>query len=200
MISTAKSHLVLIAGCLVLGFGAGASHFVGQESVAKKNDHIVTKYDKSKNETTVRLKPIALTGLTDERPQLQDIPTHQMDLEISFKFSGQEMTKQVEAATLRFRVTTRAYFFLKGQNVIAVLDKNVKGKDRALPLGTTDYKSDLKFNSVYEEYLTISIPFAALVKIAKAETLDIYVGPVAYTLKAKQLQDLRDFGSYLIHK
>jgi hypothetical protein len=199
MIYKTGVYLSLVVGCLAMVAGPWAGQNVAQDTAAKKNDHIVVKYDKSKDETTVRLKPFALTGLKDERPQIQDIPTHQMDLEISFKFSGKEMTKQVETAMLSFRVTSRNYFFLKGQNLIAVLDKNVKGKDRALQLGVTDYKSDLKFNSVYEEYLTASIPFAALQRMTQAETLDLYVGPVAYTVREKQLEDIRDLGSHMIH-
>lgn len=199
MISRARVYLAVIVGCIAVSIGPGAGHDVAQERATKKNDHIVTKYDKSKNETTVKLKPIALTGLSAERQQIQDIPTHQMDLEISFKYPGQEMTKQVDTATLRFSSTSRNYFFMKGQSVIAVLDKNLPGKDRAMQLGITDYKSDLKFNSVYQEFMTISIPFAALEAITRAETLEIYVGPVAYTLKEKQFQDLREFGSYMLH-
>ena len=64
-----------------------------------------------------------------------------------------------------------------------------------MKLGDTDYKSDLKFNTVYEEYLVISIPASALAKIAEAKTVSIFVGPYSFLLREKQVADLRDFAS-----
>jgi hypothetical protein len=168
----------------------------GKKEGEKKNGNISSKYNKSKNQTTVTLKPLALTGLQDEKPQIQDIPTHQMDMEVFFSYPGEKMEKPVENVTLRFHVTTRAYFFLRGQPVNVVLDEKVEGATgRLLKLGDTDYKSDLKFNSIYEEFMTITIPAEALTKISAAKKVAIYVGASPYLLKEKQVADLRDMAS-----
>lgn len=169
----------------------------GQKESAKKSN-VSSKYNKSKNQTTVTLKPMALTGLQEEQPQLQTIPKHQMDLDVFFTYAGEQIAAPVENVTLRFRATENNYFFLRGQPVSVVLDEKVEGaQGRLLKLGETDYKSNLKFNSVYEETMTVSVPASAIMKIAEAKTATIYVGASGYTLKDKQLADLRDMASRL---
>ncbi len=162
----------------------------------KKNSNISSKYDKSKNQTTVRLKAMPLTGLAEEKQQQETIPVHQMDVEIFFVHPGQQVEKPVENVTLRFHVTSRNYIFSRAQPVTVILDEKVEGaQGRLVRLGDTDYKSDLKFNSVYEEFMTITIPASALEKIAAAKTVSIYVGASPYQLKEKQMADLRDMAS-----
>jgi hypothetical protein len=183
--------------CLTLLVGC-ASTLQAQETKkegAKKSNNVSSKYNKSKNLTTVSLKKMALTGLQDEKPQAQEIPTHQMDMEVFFTHPGEQLDKAVENVTLRFSVATRAYFFMRPQPISVVLDEKIEGAGRLLRLGDSDYKSDLKFNSIYEEFMAISIPAETLAKIAAAKTVAIYVGPSAYSLREKQIADLRELAS-----
>jgi hypothetical protein len=183
--------------CLALLIGY-ASSFQAQETKkegAKKSNNISSKYNKSKNLTTVSLKKMALTGLQEEKPQAQEIPTHQMDMEIFFTHPGEQMEKPVEQVTLRFMVATRAYFFMRPQPISVILDEKIEGAGKLLRLGDSDYKSDLKFNSIYEEFMTIQIPAETLSRIAEAKTVSIYVGPSAYSLREKQIADLREMAS-----
>jgi hypothetical protein len=191
--------LIFVIGLLSFPCAIRSALATDQDKEAKNgNNRISTKYDKGTNTTTVTLKSMALTGLKEERPQAQSIPKHQMDMDAFFTYPGEQMQKQVEEATFRFHATSGNYFYMRGQTVTAVLDKANPEKGRLLQLGTTDYKSSLKFNSVYEEIMTMRVPFAAIEKLIRGETIDVYVGPVPYTLKDSQIQDLRDFGSRMI--
>lgn len=163
----------------------------------KKNSNISSKYDKGKNQTTVRLKALPLTGLQEEQPQVEAaIPKHQMDMEVFFTYEGQQPEKPVDKVTLRFHTTANNYIFSRAQPVSVILDEKVEGaQGRLIRLGDTEYKSDLKFNSVYEEIMTLTIPASALEKMAAAKTVTIYVGASPYQLKEKQMADLRDMAS-----
>lgn len=162
---------------------------------AKSSGRINVKYDKSKDTTTVTLKPIALSGLAQERRAAPNIPLHQTDMEAFFTFPGQQPAKPVESVTLRFRVTSGNYFLLRDQPIGVALDRENKEKGRAIQLGTAKYSSNLKFNSVYEEYLTLIVPAEALRKVAAADTIEVYLGPIGYQLKENQRDALRELVS-----
>lgn len=186
----------IIFACCVLAVAQSQKDDAGKKGGSAPE--VSSKYNKSKDLTTVRLKPFKITTIGQEKQIGNNIPLHQMDLEISYSYSGQKITKPVEDVNLRFHAVAGNYVFLKGQQVIAVLDKEVQGQDRAISLGTTDYKSVApKFNSVYEEFLSLNIPPDALVKMAKAETVEIYVGPVGYRLSTELHNAIRALASQL---
>jgi hypothetical protein len=167
------------------------------QSKSKSSGRVTVKYDKSKDTTTVALKTIALTGLSQERQQAVNVPLHQTDMEAFFTYSGQQMTKPVETVTLRFRVVSQYNIFTREQPLVAALDKESAEKGRAIPLGTTKYSSNVKFNSVYEEVLTISIPADALKRVAAADSIEFYLGPIGYQLKESGREALRELASRL---
>ena len=163
----------------------------------KPNKRISSKYDKGKDRTTVKLKAMPLTGLNDERKTVTAVASHQMDVEVSFTHPGQTVTEQVAEMEFRFHMTAGAYLFYKPQQIVVALDQG-SDEGRAMDLGFTGYKSTTQFNSVFEEFMSITIPFSALDKITKAKKVELYVGPVAYELKDAQIQDLRDLGAKMM--
>lgn len=169
-----------------------AYSFQAQEG-EKKNNNISSKYNKSKNQTTVTLKTMALKDVMGERSPTGYQQRIQMDMDAFFTYPGEKLEKPVETVTLRFHATANVYNFARAQPVSVVIDEKVPGgTGKVLKLGNTDYKSDLKFNSVYEEFMNITIPAETLAKIGEAKTVDIYVGSYGYTLREKQIADLRD--------
>jgi hypothetical protein len=172
-----------------------AYSFQAQEG-EKKNSNISSKYNKSKNQTTVTLKTMALKEVTGQRAQTGYQPGIQMDMDAFFNYTGEKIEKPVESVMLRFHATANVYNFARPQPVSVVLDEKVEGASgKVLKLGDTDYKSDLKFNSVYEEFMNITIPADTLAKIGEAKTVDLYVGGYGYSLREKQIADLRDMAS-----
>ena len=98
----------------------------------------------------------------------------------------------------RFHCVAGTLIFLKPQEVIVALDREVPGKDRGFSLGMTGYRSDPpKFNSVYEEFMQIKVPADALRKIAASDSAEFYLGPIAYQLTPKQLGGLKELAAYL---
>lgn len=168
----------------------------GKTDSTKKNGNISSKYNKSKNLTTVGLKSMALRESNDNKTQSGYVQKIQMDMDAFFTYPGEKVEKPPEAVTLRFKVTANNYIFARPQTISVVLDEKIEGGNgRLLKLGDTDYKSDLKFNTVFEEYLMISIPSSVLGKIAEAKTISIFVGPYSFLLREKQVADLRDFAN-----
>jgi hypothetical protein len=77
--------------------------------------------------------------------------------------------------------------------VLLALDNDNRA-GRAIIVGDTNYNSKPpKFNSVYEKNLEVSAPAEILSQIAKANTVEIYVGPVVYKLTKGQQQKLSIF-------
>lgn len=187
---------------IILNFGGlFAIPALGQEidrEKTKAKSRITSKYDKSKNLTTVRLKQITISRLSQEKEIANNIPLHQMGFDLSFSYTGQQPTKSTDEVLLRFYSAASNYVFLRGQQVIAVIDKEIQGQDRAFSLGMTDYKSNPpKVNTIYEEVMAVKIPADGLVKMAKANSLELYLGPVAYRLTKDQISSIREAASFL---
>jgi hypothetical protein len=190
--------------CVLVALGISVVSSLGQETPkpdpapAKSNKNISAKYDKGKDLTTVKLKEMTLSTLQDARKQVVDIPTHEMYMSGEFSYSGTAVKEQVETLKLTFREVSRAYFFLKGQQIVVALDPDDTERGRAIDLGFTNYKSDVQFNSAYQEFMTLVLPFTALDKITKAKAVTLYVGQIPYRLTDKQIQNLRDFGAGML--
>jgi hypothetical protein len=186
-----QRSLLVIA---VLAFGS----FAMAQKEDKPKSSVSVKYDKKKDITTVRLKSFRVTQLILEKQAMTSVPLHQTDLEISFSFAGETATKPVDDVAFRFQVSSDNYTFLRPQAVMAVLDKEVEGKGRAFSLGNSEYKSyPPKFNTIFEETLISMAPADALSKIAKAKSLEIYLGPVGYTITPSQLAGIQELATYL---
>jgi hypothetical protein len=163
----------------------------------KSKSSVTVKYDKKKDVTTVRLKTMRVTRLILEKEAMTSVPLHQADLEISFSFSGETPKTPVSDVAFRFLISANNYTFLRPQAVMAVLDKEVEGKGRAFSLGNTDYKSYQRFNTIFEETLIVMAPAEALVKMTTAKSLDIYLGPIGYTISPAQLDAIKEMARSL---
>ena len=167
---------------------------VGQE---KTESLLTVKYDKKKNVTTVRLKSMKLTPVVQQDQSSRQIPLHQVVLDISTSFEGEKPTKPVDVL-FHFQVSSGNYIFLGEQAGMAVLDKE-ESSGRAFALGKSDYKSySPKFNSVYEETLVVTAPAEAVIKMASAKTLHLYLGPVSYPIVGKgQFEGIKELAQFL---
>ncbi|HEY0348992.1 MAG TPA: hypothetical protein VGC60_12645 [Pyrinomonadaceae bacterium] len=136
---------------------------------AKPNNHIKTKYNQSKNETTVSLKTLALTNSVS-REIKSDSDFGNLDLDVSFTYQGKQPSKPVENATFKFKGTAKNQYFQKLQNLIAVID-DASG----VVLGLTSYNSTSQ-TFYFEENMSISISYAAMQRIVSARTLAFQLG------------------------
>jgi len=150
----------------------------------KPNSHIKSKYNKSKDETTVTLKTLQLSGSMN-REVTRESEVGQLDLDLYFAHPGQQLTKPAEAVTLTFKGTQKNQLWQRGQNLIAVLNDQT-----ALLLGTTSYKSNSQ-TFYFEELMAISVPYDAVRKIADAKTLAFQLGSRNVRIKDDQLEDIR---------
>lgn len=151
---------------------------------AKPNSHIKTKYNQAKNETTVTLRTLALTTSVS-REIKNDTDVGNLDLDVSFTYQGKQPSKPVENATLKFKGTAKNQYFQKSQNLIAVIDDT-----SGLVLGPTSYSSTSQ-TFYFEEFMSISIPYAAMQRMASARTLGFQLGAKAIRLTNDQQNDLR---------
>jgi hypothetical protein len=194
---TMKFLLFSIAFLVLILAGQTLAQNNSPESNLKRTGRVTVKYDKSKDLTTVKLKQMTISKLRNERSVNDNLPLHQMDIEMWFSYSGQE-PKKVDEIVMKFHAVGSNYIFLKGQQIIVALNREVRGEDKAFSLGMTDYKSSSpKFNSVYEEFMTIQVLPDAIVKISKATSAEIYVGPIGYQLTSEQQLAIAELAAML---
>jgi hypothetical protein len=153
--------------------------------------------DKTESGHVAHLKPLSLTQISLDDQARASIPLHQMALEVLYRFGGEAPVGPAGELKLLFRVTSSNYVFLHGQKVLLALD-NDNGTGRAIIVGDTNYNSKPpEFNSVYEETLEVSAPAEILSRIAKANTVEIYVGPIDYKLTKDQQKKLSAYFDYI---
>jgi hypothetical protein len=172
--------------------------FGGLSAIAQKTELPKgVAIEKAGSGHVAHLKSLSLTQLSMDDQARSSIPLHQMALEVLYRFGGDAPAGPAGELKLLFRVTAGNYIFLHGQKVMLALD-NENGKGRAIIVGDTNYNSNPpKFNSVYEETLEVSAPAEILSRMAKANTVEIYVGPVVYKLTKDQQKKLSTYFDYI---
>jgi hypothetical protein len=178
-ISILGGILIVTTLCVAQNNNAGAS-----KPESKANNHIKEKYNKSKNETTVTLKSMALSNSMNREFTRESEYTN-LDLDVSFTFPGQQISKPAEAAFFKFKRTAKEMHFQHGQNLVAAIDDQ-----SGLILGPTNYSSSSQ-TFYFEEFLTISIPYEAMKRIAGAQKLAFQLGTRNIPITNDQLNDLR---------
>src|SRR5712671_6795731 len=155
-------HLITtsnVAVAILLAASFGASQNTNSNSApkteAKPNSHIKTKYNQSKNETTVSLRTLALTNSVS-REIKSDSDFGNLDLDVSLTYQGKQPPKAVENATFKFKGTAKNQYFQKPQDLVAVIDDAT-----GIVLGPTSYNSNSQ-TFYFEEIMSISIPYAAM--------------------------------------
>ena len=178
-----RTSLLLATVLVVLPSFAIAQNSDSASSKSAKN--VKTKYDKKKDLTTVTLKTMALSSaLTREVSSAGE--TTQLDLSVSFTHPGEQLAKAADAATLKFKSTSRNPAFQRPQSLMAVVDD-----DRAIPLADTTYSSSSQTFYV-EENLSASVPYEVMKRITSATKLKFFLGSREISLKQEQLDDLRE--------
>src|SRR2546421_4047938 len=184
-------HLITISNAAVvilLAATLSVSQNTNSNSVpkpeAKTNNHIKTKYNQSKNETTVNLKTLALSNSMN-REITRESEFGNLDLDVSFTYQGKQPSKAVENAAFKFKGTSKNQFWQKSQNLVAVID-DASG----IVLGPTSYSSTSQ-TFYFEENMSISIPYEAMQRIASAKTLAFQLGTRNIRVTNEQLSDLR---------
>jgi hypothetical protein len=153
-------------------------------SDAKPNGHFKTKYDKSKDVTTVSLKTMALSSsMTKESTNVREVP--QLDLDVYFTHPGQTKAAPANSLIFKFRSRAKAPAFQEAQNVLVVVND-----ETALQMGKTGYTSHSETFYI-DEFLTIDFPDQALSRIASAKSIRLYLGPREIKISNDQLEDLK---------
>ncbi len=156
----------------------------------KPNPHIKSKYNKSKNVTTVTLKTLTLSNSMN-REFSRESEAGQLDLDVFFTYPGEQLTKPAAEASLTFKSTQKNQIWQKGQTVVAIVND-----ETALVIGQSTYKSTSQ-TFYFEEFMSVSIPYDTMKKIAEAKSLRFQLGTRNISIKDDQLQDLRDLVSMM---
>ena len=178
---------VLAVSCSLVGLAQEPN---AASATGKTARYLKLKYDKQKNQTTVALKRMSLSrAMNKEVNNVTEMA--QLDLDGSFDYEGQKLSQAAEAVTLNFRALSKYPVYQRGQNVVGVLDG-----ERALMLGATSYKSNAQ-TFMTEEVLSISVPYAALKRMAESKSLQLFLGTREIKFREKDQEALRELVSFM---
>jgi hypothetical protein len=183
-----------LLGLVIVGSGLSVVH--GQDATRKNekgSKMISTSFDKKKGARVVKMRRSTITRIAQEKDTAPNFPLHQMDFEMSLAQKGLDGPGEISDVVLTFYAVGRNYVFLRPAQVMAVMDRDAEGEDRAIGLGMSTYRSEApKFNTVFEESMSVTIPAEALARMAKANALELFVGPIGYRLNENQLSAVRE--------
>src|ERR1041385_690449 len=98
---------------------------------------------------------------------------------------GKQLAKNFDSATFRFKGLAKNPMWMRAQNFALVIDDAT-----GLVLGPTTYSSNSQ-TFYFEEVMSISIPYAAMQRIAAAKTLALQLGTRTVHVTGDQLADLK---------
>jgi hypothetical protein len=177
--------LTIILICSTLSVAQNANvKSAAAPTQAKPNNHIKTKYNQSKDETTVTLKTLDLSGSMNKE-MTRESELGNLDLDVSFIHKGKQPAANVDSATFKFKGLAKNPMFMRAQNFALVIDDAT-----GLVLGTTSYSSNSQ-TFYLEEIMSISVPYQVMQRIAAAKTLAFQLGTRTVRLNSEQLADLK---------
>jgi hypothetical protein len=149
------------------------------QNPSAESSPIETSYDSVKDETTLRLLPIKISGERDKYYSLHMSP--------SFSYPGREpqMPSKIDfelQTVVKGRLKTDLYvvFIIDGETIF--LSSSRQGIKRPVP------------GRVWMgEKLIFKMPFETLLKLAGAKTFEIKMDAVRFDVGAAQLKAIRDF-------
>jgi len=179
----ATNALIMIIISAMFGAAQNANNN-GVTTRAKPNNHIKTTYNQSKDETTVTLKTLDLSGsMNKEMTYASEFGN--LDLEVSFVHKGKQPNSKVDTATFKFKGQAKNPMWMKAQNFALVIDDAT-----GLVLGPTSYRSSSETFYI-AEVMSIAVPYEAMQRIATAKTLAFQLGTRTVRITTDQLADLK---------
>jgi hypothetical protein len=159
--------------------------FVAQDNPSALSPKVETKYDKVRDETTVKMPRIKLGGEKGKYHSLHSV--------ISFKYPGQvrripefltfELITVVKAR--RLKVDLHVQFIVDGEKIF--LSSNRWAERNPVP-----------GKPWVSEHIALRMPLEIFEKITSAKEVEIQMDALKFTLGNEALQTLRDFHTQLI--
>jgi hypothetical protein len=187
------------ASLISIMFLLAATSILAQSSAPKRKfkhrGKIETKYDRFRNQTTVRLEPYYVQGTA---PKLD--PLAGIEISAGFVYEGQTLTKHPDEVLFGI-VSTSADGFRYDQDrgLIALVD------GERVDLGQMD-RVDASYKKkgivipdrYYVEVLAISMKYDVFLKIANAKVVEMQAGRREFKLRDEHLEALRDLASRMV--
>ena len=161
----------------------------------KHRGKIETKYDKFKDQTTVRLNPYYVQGTA---PKLD--PTAGIEITASFVYAGQKLNAPPDIVSFGIvSASADAFKYEQDRGLIALVD------GERIDLGQME-REDASYkkypyvisNRYYVETLSAPIKYELFLKIANAKIVEMQIGKKEFKLKDEHLEALRDLASRMI--
>jgi len=183
-----KTFLILVCMCLVC---AAAVTVIGQGKQTDSNEQLIErKYDRFKDETTVRLKPQLIIDSKSPRQVLE------MSAKTAFK--GEHLTESDEMVEITFISSGKLYRDPAELNFI-VEKERVKGGP-AITGNPYNPEKPLATDLRTAQNIRASISFDTLRKITSGKTVQMQLESTELALDTATLSNLRKFASVIFGK
>ena len=151
--------------------------------LAQESGTIITRYDKRKNITTVKIVPVKISGDKDKY--------HSLHISPAFSYSGHQPTLpetiDFELLTVvkgKLRVDLYVVFVIDGETIF--LSSNRSGVKRPVP-----------GRNWMGERLVFRMPYQTFLKMTAAKAVAVKLDAVQFEFGEEPLQSLRDFAKHM---
>jgi hypothetical protein len=155
----------------------------------KHNGKVTSKYDSSKDQTTVFMEPYVIKESTN----YVTVGVASIAITGGFTYSGKKLVSVPR--TIEFGVlsqSTSGYLFEKDRKLIVSLE------GETIDFGEMTLITSRFFSlegSKWREDLAITLPYDGFVKFTNAEKVEIKLGTQKFSLRKEHLEALRDLAS-----
>jgi hypothetical protein len=173
-----KRMLIVVCVCVL---GVGLTRGMAQEKGKGTNESLIEKkYDRFKDETTVKLKPQKIREIAKPREELS--------LSVEATHKG-ERAAQPKEVVLVFDSVSENYIYHRESEVAFIIDGKRMNAGTALQMG------GFPTPNLERATLKLTLPFDKFSEIAKSKSVELRLGKTEMTLTESALAAMRAFAS-----
>lgn len=166
--------LCVIGACLpILAAQSGQTDSTSQQPIERR-------YDKFKDQTTVKLKPQTIRQITR--------PPEELSLSVEATYKGARATRP-KNVDLLFESAAERYIYYNKADVFFVVD------GKRIEAGTAYMTNAFPSPNLVKVKLKLTLSFDTFSEIAKGKEVELKIGPTEIRLAEKDLKSLRAFAS-----
>lgn len=170
-----RTLTILFSVCAVLSVADGQNL-----PAASIDQQIERRYDRFKDQTTVRLKALIIRQIAHPREELS--------LSVEATYTGEQRARPKDVRLIFDSVAERYLYYNKAEAHFIVDGKR-------LDAGAADMMNALPSPNRVKVTLALTLPFDTFVEIANRKEVELKLGPTELRLLEKDLASLRVFAS-----
>lgn len=169
---------IILTFLCVVSLSISVSMAQGRQTDSPGQQPIERQYDKFKDQTTVRLKPVTIRQITR--------PPEELSLSVEATYKG-ERAARPKNVDLIFESAAERYIYYDKADVAFIVD------GKPVEAGTAYMMNAFPSPNLVKVKLKLTVPFETFTQVANGKDVAMKIGPTEIKLAEKDLKALRAF-------